>query len=1038
MGDFRRRRWRQMIFITRQKEGEMKRTTMMMRLVCMAVLLGVVTASATTYEWTGAAGNGLWTDSDNWVQSGYPASGHDVVFPASGVYTAGVLLNGNQVCNSITISGGGGFTLGPAGDTLTVQSGSISRNFNTTAQHIIAVNLQLNAPDGTNTIEVTHGRNVNAPTQQVRINGVITSSGILRKIGANGKLTLANAGNSFGGGPRIEAGELEINGVSAYGALGAHDITLADSAILYFRGLDHTVTNRMFVTGSGNKYVAVYGASVTLAGDIDVSAGSTLYFGNTGSSLFILANEITGTGNLDIFRSGVAFHDTSQFTEGNLFVGSLSGNVILDAISWSTFTNYFHNGYGAGARQWRIGGSGGLAARGTPLIIEGSGPIGGGADAKTWFNADRSFGGSQEQDNRTRLYANARVEVNVDTELTGRRVWYSSGVGPGLTGTHDETGVNRINGNITDQVAAGTGMSRGGLRMEGYFNNDELVLAGTNDWTGSSVLISLENSSVSLNTGPGGLALNAASSQQMYLRFDGNESLPRGNSGSNAWLAAASRGTGISVGYLLTGKPGGESYQLPSGYRFVLGNNNGGTIGVLGASGEAGTRATLEGSSVGLHSALAGDAGNLHLVVRGASEFELGAAGKPVVLTPTYGFEAANPTHTTGNDTGIAGAATAIQDATGTRTIRTRGDGTVVLRNVNYRTLDGVTDRSSQFTWRVGPLAVATVFAGALRETGSDLSNSTQGFPLFLDGGVLELGAADFVRNISATPAAGEVAFGNSGGFSAHGADRLVNLSGGAALLWDGGAYPHSNFPYIFGSRTANATVEFLNPIQLSTGTRRFATVRGTGVGPEGRLNGLLSGSSTIEINALTTAAGEPIPAGRLAFAHAANTFTGPVNINAGTLVVSGAISSGSAIVTVNAGGTLGGGGTIVRPVVVKAGGRLAPGNLEIGTLTVTGNLTLEQGAIYQMETDGTLADKVVVSGTLSLPAVATVEVEAGQLELAGNFVLIEAGGTTGASDLSGWTVTRDGEPTGYEMVIDGNNLVLVVPPPKGTVIMIQ
>lgn len=65
------------------------------------------------------------------------------------------------------------------------------------------------------------------------------------------------------------------------------------------------------------------------------------------------------------------------------------------------------------------------------------------------------------------------------------------------------------------------------------------------------------------------------------------------------------------------------------------------------------------------------------------------------------------------------------------------------------------------------------------------------------------------------------------------------------------------------------------------------------------------------------------------------NTYTGATNVNAGTLSVNGSIAS-SSLTTVNAGGTLGGNGTIGNTTI--NGGTLAPGN-SIGTLTVQGNL---------------------------------------------------------------------------------------------------
>ena len=66
------------------------------------------------------------------------------------------------------------------------------------------------------------------------------------------------------------------------------------------------------------------------------------------------------------------------------------------------------------------------------------------------------------------------------------------------------------------------------------------------------------------------------------------------------------------------------------------------------------------------------------------------------------------------------------------------------------------------------------------------------------------------------------------------------------------------------------------------------------------------------------------------------SSYTGPTNVNAGTLVVNDALASN---VFVNSGGTLKGTGSI-GSLTVGNGGALPPGN-SIGTLTVQGNLVM-------------------------------------------------------------------------------------------------
>jgi autotransporter-associated beta strand protein len=101
-----------------------------------------------------------------------------------------------------------------------------------------------------------------------------------------------------------------------------------------------------------------------------------------------------------------------------------------------------------------------------------------------------------------------------------------------------------------------------------------------------------------------------------------------------------------------------------------------------------------------------------------------------------------------------------------------------------------------------------------------------------------------------------------------------------------------------------------------------------------------------------------------------ANTYIGATTINAGTLFVTGSMSSGGSAVTVNNSGTLGGTGTLNnRAVTVASGGFLAPG-VTTGILS-TGNVTLNSGSTFRVDVNGTTAgtgyDQLNVTGTVNL-----------------------------------------------------------------------
>jgi uncharacterized protein with beta-barrel porin domain len=91
--------------------------------------------------------------------------------------------------------------------------------------------------------------------------------------------------------------------------------------------------------------------------------------------------------------------------------------------------------------------------------------------------------------------------------------------------------------------------------------------------------------------------------------------------------------------------------------------------------------------------------------------------------------------------------------------------------------------------------------------------------------------------------------------------------------------------------------------------------------------------------------------------------FTGPLTVDAGTLLVNGDAHSFSTT-TVNTGATLGGSGTVGNTAI--NGGTLAPGDAS-GVLTVNGNLTFTAASTYLVQVSPTSASRVNVTGTATL-----------------------------------------------------------------------
>ncbi len=177
----------------------------------------------------------------------------------------------------------------------------------------------------------------------------------------------------------------------------------------------------------------------------------------------------------------------------------------------------------------------------------------------------------------------------------------------------------------------------------------------------------------------------------------------------------------------------------------------------------------------------------------------------------------------------------------------------------------------------------------------------------------------------------------------------------------------------------------------------------------------------------------------------------GKTTVNAGTMLINGSAgdrTGSSSYVAmpdweIKSGATLGGTGTIWlatgKTNTVNAGGAIAPGatvSNSVGTLTVDGAVTLAEGALYKWEYADGVGDLVAVSGLLTLPATATVEI-AGTGSIPGRPVRIFTFGSVSRTDLSGWTLSGAGARGFAGVRVDGAD-VLLIAKPAGAVFVVQ
>jgi len=181
---------------------------------------------------------------------------------------------------------------------------------------------------------------------------------------------------------------------------------------------------------------------------------------------------------------------------------------------------------------------------------------------------------------------------------------------------------------------------------------------------------------------------------------------------------------------------------------------------------------------------------------------------------------------------------------------------------------------------------------------------------------------------------------GNAGG--------IVDFSNTAGPANDGN---------ISAGSIAGAGNYFLGSNQLTVGSNNLSTT----------VSGVISdcGPTGLDCSAGSGATGgglTKVGSGTLTLSGA-NTYTGPTLVNGGILNVTGSLVSA---VTVNSGGMLTGNGTI-GGLDVGSGGAVAPGN-SIGTLRVAGDVSFEQGSVYQVKANAAgKSGKISATGAASI-----------------------------------------------------------------------
>jgi len=154
---------------------------------------------------------------------------------------------------------------------------------------------------------------------------------------------------------------------------------------------------------------------------------------------------------------------------------------------------------------------------------------------------------------------------------------------------------------------------------------------------------------------------------------------------------------------------------------------------------------------------------------------------------------------------------------------------------------------------------------------------------------------------------------------------------------------------------------------------------------------------------------------------NGANKYTGGTTVSNGALMVNGSVTG---LVTVAAGGTLGGVG-VVSGVVTNYGAMMAGvATNAIGTLTVSNNLVMKENSSLVWKYTTGSDDQINVTGSLILPNLATANVVRVSGAITYPAVLISGFTSCPNSNLSGWIVQGDIMPS--RVVVVGNQVLLL------------
>jgi fibronectin-binding autotransporter adhesin len=887
------------------------------------------------------AGNGtinrplLYTSGANSTFSGVIGGANSTV--TVNTSTGSLTLNGTNTYNGTTTITAGTLQIGNGGATGSLSTSSAISNNGT-----LAFSRNNTITQGTDFASVISGTGnvLQSGTGTLLLNGTNTYTGNTTINGGTLQFASNSAGNSTTSIAVNNAGTtLAVN----YGS-GGSDYTQAQVVTLLAKTtFGATTTAFAFDTTNGN---GTYSNALTMAAGVTKLGANTLtlsgnntYTGNTTVSAGTLQIGNGGaTGSLStssaITNNGtLAFSRNNTITQGTDFASVISGT---GNVTQSGTGTLLLNGTNTYTGNTTIS-AGTLKYGANDVISTGAVTIGGGTlDMVSYKDSVGAFTISSgtlkmaaNQTSAAQLTSTGAVSLAGSLDLTGMSTsagLYKLVAGTSMNGTFATT--TGLDGNYTlkygtvtaneldaqHKATIGTISATPAAASIITGGNTTFTFTVANSAPTNSANLTFSASSGNNTTGsvagPITVTANSTSGSTSGLTFNGN-TVGAGQTGSFS-VTDGNATNGPQSGTVTVNVYDHASLSSISGTTLALGNVHVGygspvTSTSVSATNASGYRVDLTGSTA--------SSGNLSLNALAAT-----AAGNSSSIAATLatgqgvGAISQNFTYTFSDSSSLSGASSNLSNTT-----------LAVSGNVYSGT--GVWNQTGAGTYSYGTLSNMSNWTTAGGAPGLDSGFASSDSATF--GSALASGSATVNLN-GVSPSLTGITFDN-----ASGSYTIAQGSGGNLVLNNGGG--NATIATVNGSHAISADVALSSNLIASVSSNASLAISGSISGSGKNLD--KTGSGTLNLSG-------------------ANTYTGPTNVTAGTLLANNTSGSatGSGTVTVASGATLGGNnGTISGATAVQSGGFLAPGTGAMTSnatsspalVTFSGGLTLDSGSTF-------------------------------------------------------------------------------------------